>query len=53
MHIIDAIKEAKTIKQLDDLRAEIHLAASYNEIDFKAVKEMFLRRKAELEKVNR
>lgn len=50
MHIIDAIKEAKTIKQLDDLRDEIHLAASFNEIDFKQVKKIFLRKKAELEK---
>lgn len=50
MHIIDKIEEAKTIKQLNDLQEEIHLAASYNEIDFKHVKKIFLRKKAELEK---
>lgn len=50
MEIIDAIKECKTLKELDDLREEIHLAASFNEIDFKAVKQIFLEKKAQLQK---
>ena len=50
MEIIDAIKECKTIQELDDLREEIHLAASYNEINFKQVKDLFLEKKAQLQK---
>lgn len=48
MHIIDKIKDAKSMKQLDDLRDEIHLAASFNEIDFKQVKKIFLAKKEQL-----
>ncbi|WP_422122907.1 hypothetical protein DHX103_14340 [Planococcus sp. X10-3] len=50
MEIIDAIKECETMKELDDLREEIHLAASFNEIDFKQVKKVFLAKKAQLQK---
>ena len=49
MEIIDEINAAKSIQQLDNLRDDIHHAASRNEIDFKTVKRIFLKRKAELE----
>ena len=49
MDVIDKIKACRNLTELDALRDEIHLAASYGEIDFKVVKRFFLEKKAELE----
>ena len=48
MHIIEKINDCQSMKQLDDLRDEIHLAASFNEIDFKQVQGIFLKKKDQL-----
>lgn len=49
MEIIDKIRACQSLIELNELRREIHLAASYNEIDFKFVKSVFLEKKDELE----
>ena len=49
MHIIEKIKDVKSMKQLDDLRDEIRLAASFNEIDFKQVQGIFLEKKEQMQ----
>lgn len=52
MDILHKIQDCKTIAQLDNLREEIRLAASYGEIpDYPFMKRVFLEKKTELEEI--
>ena len=48
MNITNKIKACQSQKQLDDLRDEIDTKARRNEIDFKAVKQVFMWKKKQL-----
>lgn len=50
MDILHKIEDCQTMSQLDGLREEIRLAASYGEIpDYQYMKRVFMEKKAQLE----
>lgn len=50
MDILHKIQDCQNTKELDDLRDEIHLAASLGKIpDYPFMKRVFMKKKAELE----
>lgn len=51
MELYDAIKTAQTMAQLEALREPIHKASTWNEIDVKHAKRLFMRKKHELTQI--
>ena len=51
MELYDAIRTAQTMEQLEALREPIHKAATWNEIDVKHAKQLFMKRKHELTQI--
>lgn len=50
MDILHKIEDCKSSKELDSLREEIRLAASYGEIpDYQYMKRVFMEKKSQLE----